>query len=368
MKKIIQLIAVFLVIISKASAQTDFVPGYNVIFEDKFERDPVGDFPAKWNTSGSGQVVLIDNEKWLKINQPTAVSPVLKKALPENCTIEFDIYMKPTGGVAPHIMFGLTKLSNVASGDVYRNFISLKLEGYNEKGHLVMGKNIQDLMSKDFPLEGSIERALHVSIAVNGPRLRIYLDEDKVVDLPKLLTPEYRKNFFIASSEVIPAAEEGVYISNIRIASGDADARSLLIRQLMEQGSVVTNDIQFSPETNQVTPASQPLLDQLGQTMQQNPDMSIQVNSVEEVPATQATETAGYMPSETPVAVENGSTIVNKTALKAKADKIKAYLVSKFKIRTNRIVTDAKAKITTAVAKNKTAGKAKQLLTEFVKL
>lgn len=358
-----KIVTVLLLFVNYCSAQTDFVPGYNVIFEDKFERDPVGDFPAKWNTSGSGEVVLIDNEKWLKISQPAAVSPALKKSLPENCTIEFDIYMKPTTGVAPHIMFGLTSLSSVATGDVYRRHISATLQGYNETGHIVYGKNIQDLGNKNFALEGYIERALHVSISVNGPRLRIYLDDQKVVDLPKLLTPDYRKNFFVASSTVIPQPEESVYISNIRIASGDADARSLLIKQLMEEGSVMTNEIQFNPQSNEITPASQPLVDQLGQTLQQNPDMNIQISSVAEVPVTE-----GYMASETPVAIEEGTKLINKTALKTKADKIKAYLVNKFKLKKDRIITDAKMKITEASAKNKTVGKAKQFLTEIVKL
>lgn len=363
MKKILQTLAVLLLLVNYASAQTDFVPGYNVIFEDKFERDPVGDFPAKWNTSGSGEIVMIDNEKWLKVSQPSAVSPVLKKSLPENCTIEFDLYLKPTTGVAPHIMFGLTSLSNVATGDVYRRHISATLQGYNESGHIVYGKNIQDMGDKTFALEGYIERALHVSISVNGPRLRIYLDDQKVVDLPKLLTPDYRKNFFVASSVVLPQPEESIYISNIRIASGEADARSLLIKQLMEEGSVTTSEIQFNTQTNELTPASQPLMDQLGQTLQQNPDMNIQINSVEEVPVTE-----GYMASETPIAVEKGNSIINKAAVKSKADKIKAYLVNKFKLKKDRILTDAKVKVTEAAAKSKTAGKAKQLLTEIVKL
>lgn len=363
MKKYFQLVLALFVMINYASAQTDFVPGANVIFEDRFDLDPVGDFPAKWSTSGEGQVVNIDNAdgKWLKISTPTAVSPELKKALPENCTIEFDLFLMNTTGVAPHIMFGLTSLSDVSAGDVYRRHISVKLQSYMEGGRIECSKNIQELLEKSFPLSGSVGRSLHVSISINKTRFRVYLDEQKVVDLPKLLTPDYRKNFFVAASTVIPNPEEGIYISNIRIAAGDADARSLLIKQLMEQGSVLTNEIQFG-QTNQMTTQSQQVVDQLGQALQQNPDMNIAINSVEEVLPTQE-----YMADETPVAVE-GNAIINKTALKAKADKIKAYLVNKYKIKMNRIVTDAKAKFSETAAKNKSLGKGKQLLTEIIKL
>ncbi len=77
-------------------------------------------------------------------------------------------------------------------------------------------------------MDGYIDRILHVSISINKTRFRVYLDETKVIDMPKLLIPEYRNNFYVAGGISIPAPREGVYISNIRIAGGEADARRLL--------------------------------------------------------------------------------------------------------------------------------------------
>lgn len=368
MKKLVLATVMLLLFSGYAGAQSDFVPGANVIFQDDFGRDPLGDFPAKWNTNGEGTVVAIDDVpgKWLRISEPTAVSPAMKKALPENCTIEFDLYLKNTTGVAPHVMFGLTSLSNVATGDVFRRRISVMLDDYTGSGAVIYGKNIQTLGQKKFALESYIERVMHVSISLNKTRFRVYIEDQKVIDLPSLLSAEYRANFFVASSAVIPAAEEGVYISNIRIAAGEADARSLLIKQLMEEGSVVTNTIQFSP-SNQLTPESIPMVNRLGETLQQNPDMSIQVNSVEEVPVTSLVDSSAVTTTET-ISTEGTNAIINKKALKQKADKIKAYLVTKFKVSADRIITDVKVKVSDAVSKNKTIGKAKQLLTEIVKL
>jgi hypothetical protein len=345
MKKRLQATGVAFLLFISAFAQTDFVPGANIIFQDDFNRDPVGDFPAKWNTSGEGQVVTIDDApgKWLKISQPSAVSPILKKALPENCTIEFDLYLKTTTGVAPHIMFGLTSLSNVSSGDVYRKRISVKLERYNKAGNVVYNKNIEKLGEKKFALDGYIDRVLPVSISINKTRLRVYLDGEKIVDLPKLLTPEYRKNFFVASSVVLPNPEESVYISNVRIAEGDVDARSVLIKQLLDEGSVVTEDIQFTG--NQLDEESLLFVNELGHTLQQDPSMEIQINT------------------------GNGSSgIINKDALKQKADKIKAYLVDKFRIKKDRILTDVNLKMEKVASKNKAVSKAKGFLTEIIRL
>ena len=344
MKKIFLISVLFLVLFNSASAQTDFVPGANTIFSDDFNRDPVGDFPAKWNTSGEGQVVTIEDApgKWLKISQPSAVSPVLKKSLPENCTIEFDLYLKSTNGVAPHIMFGLTSLSNVSSGDVYRKRISVKLERYNKTGNIVYNKNIEKLGEKKFALDGYIDRVLPVGISINKTRLRIYLDGEKVVDLPKVLTTDYRKNFFVASSVVLPNPEESVYISNVRIAEGSEDGRSLLIKQLINEGSVITGDINFNG--NQLDQQSMAIVDELGNTLQQDPEIEIQINT------------------------GNDNGVINKDALKQKADRIKAYLVDKFRIKKDRILTDVNDKIGKLASKNKTASKAKGFLTEIIRL
>lgn len=358
MKKIPVLLLTMLISVFHLSAQTfDFLPGTNVIFEDKFDPDAVGDLPAKWSTSGDGELVTLDRlpGKWFKITQPTAVSPELAEALPENCTIEFDLHLKNTTGVPPQVMFGLTTLSDVSAGDVYRKHIWVVLRRYNEGGLVEYGKTIQELGSKNFELSGYVGRKLHVSIAINKTRFRVYLDKQKVVDLPKLLTNEYRNNFFIASSTVIPSPEEGVYFSNVRIASGEADARSMLVRQLLEQGSVITSDINFNTQTNEMTMESLPVLDTLGQALVADPNLNIQINGMEQNTGTMGT--AG------------GS--MNEEKVREKVNKMKAYLVEKFNVNVDRIVTSAtnKIKAKTGTIKNSKTGKGvKGFLTEIVKL
>ena len=359
MKKLLAIISICFIAVQNLAAQSfDFISGSNVIFEDKFDADPIGDLPAKWSTSGDGEVVTLDRlaGKWFKITQPTAVSPELTEALPENCTIEFDLFLKPTTGIAPQIMFGLTKLSDVAASDVYRQHIWVVLRGYTENGNVEYGKTIQDLGSKTFASSGYVGRKLHVSIAINKTRFRVYLDKQKIADLPKLLTDEYRNNFFIASSPVTPSPEEGLYFSNVRIASGDVDARSQLIRQLMEQGSVVTNNISFNTQTNEVTPMSYPTLDTLGQALVADTTLNIQINGKEQIPAKNN---------------DNGGNIINEEQIKLKVDKLKAYIVDKFNVNVDRIVTGATNKFKqkmTDLKNGKTAAKLKGFLTEIVKL
>lgn len=355
MKKIVVSIVALFISAGWLWAQpADFIPGSNVIFEDNFSIDPVGDFPARWSTSSEGSIVELEGfpGKWLKIGAGVAVNPELKKKLPEDCTIEFDLVVKSES--CP-VIFGLTPLSDVAAGNVYYKKIFVQLQNLTGYPDVTFGKDVQDLGSKrDFSMEGYMGRILHVSIAVNKTRLRVYLDEDKVVDLPKLLIPAYRNNFFVAGGEVIPAPEEGAYISNIRIAAAQADARSLLIKQLNEQGSYTTSNINFNPQTNEMTTQSFPTLDTLGQAMVADPSLSVQINGSEQY--TGATQGGG---------------VVSEEAVKAKVEKMKAYLVEKFHLNVDRILTGVSTKVKNkvAAAKNsKTGTKIKSFLTEIVKL
>lgn len=374
MKKLVLLLAAIVFVSTFTYAQPkDFVPGGNTIFEDNFSQDPVGDLPAKWNTSAGGEVVQLDgfDGKWFKISSGTYVNPELKKKLPIDFTIEFDLVIKDESCPA---FLGITPLASVAGGKVWYKKIFVQLQHMAGYPDVVFGKDVQDLGSKtDFSVEGAIGRVTHVSMSVNQTRFRVWLDDTKVTDLPKVVTPDYHNNIFIMGGEVIPAPPEGIYISNVRIAAGEADARRLLIKQLYEQGAVVTTDVQFAPNTNTLTPESLPSLDNLGQAMQTDPNLNIQLNSLPQ------TATEGIIPSADPNAQSapdmntgGSNQIFNKEVLKAKADKIKAYLMDNFKVAANRILTDAKQKVTAKVNQvvdsNKGLTKAKNFLLEIVKL
>ena len=77
----------------KAYSKFDFVPGDQVIFYEDFSQDNVGDFPGRWNTNGSGEVVTLNKfpGKWLNMKMNGVFYPELKKKFPDNYTIEFDM-------------------------------------------------------------------------------------------------------------------------------------------------------------------------------------------------------------------------------------------------------------------------------------
>lgn len=89
----------------------DFIPGEKVIFFDDFEQDPVGDFPAKWNTNNNAEVVTISGlqGKWFKLPAEGGnYFPELKLTFPENVTIEVDVLLSEQN------TFGITYYSEVS--------------------------------------------------------------------------------------------------------------------------------------------------------------------------------------------------------------------------------------------------------------
>lgn len=81
----------------KSYSKFDFIPGDKVIYFEDFSQDNVGDFPDKWNTNSSGEIVTIASiaGKWLKTVSEARYRPMIKGTeFPDNFTIEFDVVFK----------------------------------------------------------------------------------------------------------------------------------------------------------------------------------------------------------------------------------------------------------------------------------
>ena len=337
-----------------SSSGSDFVPGAKVLFEDHFDKDGLGDFPAQWNTNGSGKVVTLSGQdsRWLDVVHNCIVVPVVKGPLPENCTIEFDLFLRSESGRStPFIQFGLSQVKDILKEDMfYKDRFFINLHRYTEED----GKTLEYGLGNDiignksnFPLTSYVNKVLPVAIAVNKSRIRLYLDGNKVIDLPRALTDGMRNTFFLNNNAIIPASETGMYIGNLRIASGDTDARSLLVKQLMSEGKAVTSDILFDVNSDHLKPESFPVIDQFGDALQKTPALRIRI--------------IGHTDS-------NGDDASNISLSQRRAAAVKTYITENYAVAGSRIQTDGKGE-SQPVASNTTAdGKARNRRVEFVKL
>lgn len=331
---------------------SDFVPGTNILFQDDFLNDPEGDFPAKWNTNGSGEVVKISGVegKWLEVKHSSVIAPEMKGSLPENYTIEFDLFLQQRGSLSiPRIDFGLTPVKDILREDLYyKEKFFVTIARYNEADAKTVEYGLREVIGNknDFPLTKYVNKMLHISMAINGTRIRIYLDGNKLVDLPRALTPAMRANFFVTNVFTVPASELGLLISNVQIAAAETDKRSTLVTELLEKGNATTNAILFDVNKDIIKPASYEVIGEIGEAMKQNTQLKILI--------------IGHTDSD-------GDAVANKILSEKRAMAVKNQIINKYNIAASRIQTEGKGE-SLPVASNATSeGKAKNRRVEFIK-
>jgi OOP family OmpA-OmpF porin len=331
---------------------SDFVSGNKIIFEDDFSNDAIGDFPAKWNTNGSAEITTIEGQegKWLGITHNSVVNPELNKILPENCTIEFDLFLQDLGQGIPLIDFGLTPVKNILKEDLYYlDKFYLRIGGYNEANGQIVEYGLKDMIGNknSFPLTSYVNKILHVSMSINKTRIRVYLDDKKLIDLPKALTESMRNNFFINNVYTVPASEQNLLVGNIRIAETVTDNRSLLIKKLLEEGQATTNEILFDVNKAIIQSSSFPILQQLGDALKDNPTLKIKI--------------IGHTDAD-------GEATDNMILSEKRANAVKSYLVEKFKISGERMTTSGMGESQPVSDNTSNEGKAKNRRVEFIKI
>ncbi|MFN3874408.1 MAG: hypothetical protein ACK4L7_00660, partial [Flavobacteriales bacterium] len=176
----------------KSYSKYDFIPGEQVVAVEDFMQDAIGDFPAKWNTNGAGEVVTIAGRegRWLKLGTGGIFYPEFLGSIPENATVEFDVAVIDTysfycGGLHARFRkssakpFQYDQFAEVRVGihpqGAGGNEGSSRLDVFGEDGNSVMGN---ERSQSQWVHNGKAPFA-HVAIWRQKNRLRFYLNEEK---------------------------------------------------------------------------------------------------------------------------------------------------------------------------------------------
>jgi OmpA-OmpF porin, OOP family len=334
----------------EAYSKFDFVPGEKVLFFDDFSQDNVGDFPAAWNTNGSGEIVTTNlyPGRWLKFVSRNAIWTDQLLNLPENYTIEYDaIPIKGNEGGMAGYDFRLIQSINAKAYDHgaipgkagflfsceyfgrpgYRTYINneegnnLGLSGFNDNHQYFQKEN----------------KKYHVSIWVQKSRVRLYLDENKLFDLPKAFTVTSVK------MDRIRFEEGAAMISNVRIAAGTPDMRN----KLLTEGKLISYGIYFDVNKDEVKPESYTTLKSIADVMNENAALKIKI--------------VGHTDSD-------GNDAANLDLSKRRAASVKNELGKTFSIDGSRIEVDGKGASQPIAPNNSTLNKATNRRVEFIKL
>lgn len=330
----------------------DFVPGDKPLFFDDFNDDFIGDFPSKWNTNGSGEVVTLGNMpgKWYAIANRSLTVPNLGTDLPEDFTIEFDIravnLTKNTSSQAVMRIY-LSETANLTTNE------NNALSSLSFCQYIPIGVKVDNNFSNDpSPIQNTMQQDLrevfqdvaHVSIAVNKNRYRLWINQNKIVDLPQFIVDPEKINHLKLYVNGIDTQnnQEQVLISNLKVAEGGVDLR----RKLMSEGKISTNGILFNSGSAEILPQSMGIIRQISQVL--NQDSSISLNIV------------GHTDSD-------GTDESNMALSKNRAEAVKNALVSVYGISPDRLTSDGKGE-SEPVAENSSAqGKAQNRRVEFIK-
>jgi len=332
----------------KANSNFDFQPGNTAIFEDDFNRDNAGDFPAKWDTNGSGEIVTVNGEKWFRLANSSMFIPMIGQNLPENYTIEFDLLTTGVDNKTSSQAIVALFLSDNNKYEKGKNWSMVELSpcqfihspGAVEK--VVNGtREMRNQVGKDY--RNQINGKSKISIAVNKTRMRVWLDDNKIIDIPRLV-PDEITNFKIGTRGLRDErGKDEIHIDNFRIAKSGEDNRS----KLLTEGKLSTNAILFNSGSATIKSGSESILKEIADAMKSAPEIKIQI--------------IGHTDSD-------GDSNSNLQLSKDRAASVKDMLVTQYGISASRLVTDGKGESISVADNGSSSGKAQNRRVEFIKM
>ena len=347
----------------KAYSRYDFVPGEKIVYAEEFGQDEIGELPLNWNTSGKAELVTLDAfpGKWLRLYQNAVYLTSNTDSFTKNFTVEFDLVLqlKNLGYTYPYISFGLLASDDKAANDnsflkyqsTYQSaevYIrpsgggssSIYLETYVNKARHFLAET-QNLAA----IEDYYNKISHVSMQVQNSRFRVWINGEKKYDLPMAMPTTYTFNqlFFNLHGSSYKDDQLGIFVSNIKVATGKADTR----KKLLEDGAFTTTGILFSNNSAIIKPESYGVIKEVANALKAEQAIKIKV--------------IGHTSSD-------GDDELNLQLSRKRAVAVKEMLVTEFGVDAGRIETDGRGD-TQPVVDNKTnEGKTQNRRVEFIKL
>lgn len=265
-------------------AKTDFVPGDEIFFEDPVEGEKLGEFPSHWDFLGGEEceVMTIDGNQAIKLSGWFSdIAPLMKEEnyLPQEFTVEFDVWSNPTGGSSNNDHIDLVLRSDEFSD--YCVFVALnpafnelsENEGaptldysyYTPGGDLrhgtTPGDNVQKLVVPD--------SWLHVAASFNKRAFKYYVNGVRMVNLPNVAQPTRMLLRSVSNCD----DKDRFFIKNVRVAKGAVP----LYDRLASDGKIITYAITFEVGKADLKPESMVEINRIAKLMQESPNLSFEV-------------------------------------------------------------------------------------------
>jgi OOP family OmpA-OmpF porin len=339
----------------KAYSKFDFVPGEKVIGFEDFSTGNIGDFPAGWNTNASGEIVTIENipGRWLKLTKAGGFTPEFTEKYPEDFTFEFDVlHSYEQGGNPQYLFISIAELQNLNEPQNFvvanNGYAIILLPGQTneddgacesairQNGTSGSGNSVRTAQL------GNKNHLVHISIWRQKERVRVYMNEEKVWDIPKALTKGIQFNSLVFFQKDIDD-NFMYYLGNLRLAVGAPDTRN----KMLTQNKWVTHGILFDVNSDKIKPESYGTLKEMANVLKEYPDLKVKI--------------VGHTDAD-------GNDASNLDLSKRRAASVKAALAREFGIDESRMQADGKGESEPIDKNDNPAGKANNRRVEFIKI
>ena len=269
----------------------DFVAGDEIIFEDTMENEQLGEFPSMWDLlRGEAQITEVNDEKCICISQSGAITPLFKDGktyLTEECTVEYDVFIRqeepwdaqfggkehgwaawqtfstylPAGGRIAEDESGFRMYHGIVNrtGDGLSFNTDLNYDWETTSGDTRNGScELRDLETEAWH---------HVAISFNKRALKVYFDDQRVINIPNVPAPGF---VWFGVSNDDPYT---YFIKNVRIAKGAVP----LYERLASAGKIVTYAITFDTGKATIKPESTGEINRITKIMTDDPYINFEI-------------------------------------------------------------------------------------------
>lgn len=341
----------------------DFIPGEQVLQYYDFMDISVGDIPSDWQIDGSAEVVEIEgyDGHYMMLHQKSAALPINLEDMPDDFTVQFDLLCtNPYTWGSSKFYFLIAKVDPNKDiygmqndlGSINNKVLWLSFHPGSQNASANKGYGNYEMITKegtrkgeDYPMESFIDtdegRLAKISIWRQKRRVRLYVNETKILDMTTLLPDGMKVNAFVWNVYSGYYNEDKYFIGNIRIAAGLPDTR----KNLAANGKYVTTGILFDVNSDVIKPESYGVIKEIATILKATPGVKVTI--------------IGHTDSD-------GDEAKNLALSRRRAESVKKALVNDFAVDGNLLSTDGKGEAEPFTDNDTPQNKANNRRVEFV--
>lgn len=280
--------------LESAYAKSDFVPGDEIMFEDDLVGEQMGEFPSKWDLlEGNAEIASVNGKTVINLTDiSTEIMPLMKNQknyLTEAFTLEFDFL----GGSDEKSIYCdyIIHLKNIEGEDVATINLNGTASGWAYTSWITASGEQRETRSAAPAKE---EEWNHVALSFNKRALKVYLNGNRIVNIPNCARPQY---FTLQRSYW---ADQRNLMTNVRLCKGAVP----LYNRLITDGKIITYAITFDIGKANIKPESMTEINRIAQLMKDNGDLKFEVQG--------HTDNTGTVAGNQKLSEQRAQAIVNK--------------------------------------------------------